>query len=134
MNVIKRTGKIVPFDKERIVRAINKAVEEVYPNDKELPNYGIVIADQVEEVAQQYENNLTVEEIQDLVEDYLTDYDRLVAKAYIKYRYKRGVMRACSTEFIRAISEKLRATNVQNQNANIDDTHLAAVLVKRQMK
>ena len=121
MNVIKRTGKIVPFDKERIVRAINKAVEEVYPNDKELPNYGIVIADQVEEVAQQYENNLTVEEIQDLVEDYLTDYDRLVAKAYIKYRYKRGVMRACSTEFIRAISEKLRATNVQNQNANIDE-------------
>ena len=121
MNVIKRTGKIVPFDKERIVRAINKAVEEVYPNDKDLPNYGIVIADQVEEVAQQYENNLTVEEIQDLVEDYLTDYDRLVAKAYIKYRYKRGVMRACSTEFIRAISEKLRATNVQNQNANIDE-------------
>jgi len=121
MNVIKRTGKIVPFDRSRIARAVNKAVEEVYPNEKDLPDYGAVIADQVEEVAQQYENNLTVEEIQDLVEDYLTDYDRLVAKAYIKYRYKHGVMRACSTEFVRAISEKLRATNVQNQNANIDE-------------
>ena len=75
----------------------------------------------IEGVAEQYDGNLTVEEIQDLVEDYLTDYDRLVAKAYIKYRYKRGVMRACSTEFIRSISEKLRATNVQNQNANVDE-------------
>ena len=120
LEVIKRTGQVVPFDKERIVRAIDKAYQEVYPLDTP-PTPGLSIAEQVEEVAQQYDNMLTVEEIQDLVEDYLTDYDRLVAKAYIKYRYKRGVMRACSTEFIRAISEKLRATNVQNQNANIDE-------------
>lgn len=39
----------------------------------------------------------------------------------MKYRYKRGIMRSCSTEFIRAISEKLKATNVVNQNANVDE-------------
>lgn len=124
MEVIKRTGQIVPFDRERIVKAINKAYLEIYPNnDEECQGapYSEEIALMIEGVAEQYDGNLTVEEIQDLVEDYLTDYDRVVAKAYIKYRYKRGVMRACSTEFIRSISEKLRATNVQNQNANIDE-------------
>ena len=121
LEVVKRTGKVVPFDKERIIRAVNKAQQEVYPNETDLPDYGVLIAAQVEEVAEQYDNILTVEEIQDLVEDYLTDYDRLIAKAYIKYRYKRGVMRACSTEFIRSIAEKLQASNVQNQNANIDE-------------
>ena len=83
------------------------------------------IANLVETIAQQMvvESNdiMGVEDIQDLVEDYLTDYDLKVGKAYIKYRYKHGIMRANSTEFIRAISEKLRATNVQNQNANIDE-------------
>ena len=116
LEVVKRTGKVVPFDRQRIVKAVTKAYQEVYPNDPQIL-YADKIADAVEDVAQQYDSILTVEEIQDLVEDYLTDYDRLVAKAYIKYRYKRGVMRACSTEFIRSISEKLRATNVQNQNA-----------------
>ena len=120
LEVVKRTGKVVPFDRERIVKAVTKAYQEVYPNDPQIL-YADKIADAVEDVAQQYDSILTVEEIQDLVEDYLTDYDRLVAKAYIKYRYKRGVMRACSTEFIRSISEKLRATNVQNQNANVDE-------------
>ena len=120
LEVIKRTGKVVPFDRQRIINAIDKAYKEVYPTDTP-PTPGELIADAVEEVANQYDNLLTVEEIQDLVEDQLTDYDRLVAKAYIKYRYKRGVMRACSTEFIRSISEKLRATNVQNQNANVDE-------------
>ena len=120
LEVIKRSGKKVPFDKDKIIKAINKAYESVYPNEQ-MPTPAIIIADAVEEVARAYEGNLTVEEIQDLVEDYLTDYDRIVAKDYIRYRYKRGVMRACSTEFIRAISEKLRASNVQNQNANIDE-------------
>ena len=124
LKVIKRTGQIVPFDQTKIINAINKAYLEVYPHNKELgwyAPYSDEIAEMLKGVAEQYGEPLTVEEIQDLVEDYLTDYDRLVAKAYIKYRYKRGVMRACSTEFIRSISEKLRATNVQNQNANVDE-------------
>lgn len=64
---------------------------------------------------------LAVEDIQELVEDYLTDYDIVVAKAYIRFRYKRGVMRTASNEFIRSISEKLMAKDVQNQNANVDE-------------
>ena len=117
----KRTGELVPFNKNKISRAIFKAQKEVYPNAETLANYGDEIAELVENVAKEMDEPLGVEDIQELVEDYLTDYDLKVGKAYIKYRYKHGVMRANSTEFIRAISEKLRATNVQNQNANVDE-------------
>ena len=121
LQIKKRTGELVPFDKKKIVKAIEKAYEEVYPNDDAVPYYSLEIAELVENVAREMDESLGVEDIQELVEDYLTDYDRQVAKAYIRYRYKHGIMRANSTEFIRAISEKLRATTVQNQNANIDE-------------
>ena len=117
----KRTGELVPFDKNKIKTAIYKAHQEVYSIDAEQPYYAEEIADMVENVAKELDEPMGVEDIQELVEDYLTDYDRIVGKAYIKYRYKHGIMRANSTEFIRAISEKLRASNVQNQNANIDE-------------
>ena len=121
LQIRKRTGELVPFIKEKIALAIYKAEEEVYGKNFKEPFYGYEIADMVEEVAKELDEPMGVEDIQELVEDYLTDYDRLVGKAYIRYRYKHGIMRANSTEFIRAISEKLRATNVQNQNANIDE-------------
>ena len=121
LQIKKRTGKLVPFNKDKIETAICKAWHEVYPEENRKPNYGQEIADMVENVAKELDEPMGVEDIQELVEDYLTDYDRVVAKAYIKYRYKHGIMRANSTEFIRAISEKLRASNVQNQNANIDE-------------
>ena len=125
LQIRKRTGELAVFDKEKIETAITKAWHEVYPKETGYPQYATEIANLVETIAQQMvvESNdiMGVEDIQDLVEDYLTDYDLKVGKAYIKYRYKHGIMRANSTEFIRAISEKLRATNVQNQNANIDE-------------
>jgi ribonucleoside-triphosphate reductase len=65
---------------------------------------------------------MNVEEIQDLVEKYLMRSERPdVAKAYIRYRYKKEVAREFKHDFIDAIGEKLEARNVQNQNANIDE-------------
>ena len=121
LQIRKRTGELVPFNKEKIETAICKAWHEVYPKESGKPSYGQEIADMVENVAKELDAPMGVEDIQELVEDYLTDYDLKVGKAYIKYRYKHGIMRANSTEFIRAISEKLRASNVQNQNANVDE-------------
>ena len=125
LQIRKRTGELALFDKEKIETAICKAWHDVYPKETGKPSYASEIANLVETVAQQMavESNdlMGVEDIQDLVEDCLTEYDLVVGKAYIKYRYKHGIMRANSTEFIRTISEKLRASNVQNQNANIDE-------------
>ena len=65
---------------------------------------------------------LSVERIQDLVEDYLMRSERRdVARAYIRYRYKKEVARATASTFFDAIGEKLSASNVQNQNANVDE-------------
>lgn len=125
LQIRKRTGELATFDKEKIETAITKAWHEVYPKETGYPEYATEIANLIETIAQQMsvESNelMGVEDIQELVEDYLTDYNLAVGKAYIKYRYKHGVMRSNSTAFIRAISEKLRASNVQNQNANVDE-------------
>ena len=122
LQIRKRIGNLVPFDKKKIEIAVEKAFRDVHPDsDEPLPSYIKEIAADIEQVAYECEEPLGVEDIQELVEDYLTDYDLAVGKAYIKYRYKHGIMRSNSTAFIRAISEKLRASNVQNQNANVDE-------------
>lgn len=121
MNIKKRDGSIVPFNKQKIINAINKAfidVDEVlYETDT-----AESIADDIEEVASLYKNTITVETVQDLVEDYLMRSERRdVARAYIRYRYKKEVARNYSSDFIDAVAEKLEAKNVENQNANVDE-------------
>ena len=44
-----------------------------------------------------------------------------VARAYIRYRYKKEIARKIKSDFFDAIGEKLQAKNVQNQNANVDE-------------
>ena len=123
IQIRKRNGSLATFDKNKIINAIDKANKDVYGSKAPIPPFAEDIADNILEVARnpEIDRPLTVEEIQDLVEDNLFEYDPLMSKSYIKYRYKRGVMRSCSTEFVRTISEKLSASNVVNQNANVDE-------------
>ena len=89
--IIKRDGSLANFDKQRIINAINKAFIEV---DGDILNEEIAqeIADDIEEMVNRFPNgSIEVEEIQDMVEDGLMDSERKdVAKAYIRYRYKRN--------------------------------------------
>ena len=124
MIVIKRNGTKVPFDKNKIINAINKALIEVdgclYESEtaEEIAN----ILEAHIEGARLIGEPLTVEDIQDRVEDLLMQSERRdVAKAYIRYRYKKEVARNYKDDFISAIGEKLSASNVQNQNANLDE-------------
>ena len=119
MFVIKRDGTIVPFDRNKIINAIHAAFLEVdgqiYETDTAED-----IADAIERRAK--DKYVEVEKIQDSVEDYLMRSERKdVARAYIRYRYKKEVARSGQSDFIAAISEKLSASNVQNQNANVDE-------------
>lgn len=118
MVVIKRDGTEAPFDKHKIIVAIDKAFIEVdgqlYENE--------TAEDIAQEVQLLDKNKISVEEIQDYVEDALMQSERKdVARAYIRYRYKREVAREKKDDFMKAISEKLTASNVQNQNANVDE-------------
>lgn len=57
-----------------------------------------------------------------MVEDFLMQSERKdVAKTYIRYRYKREVARSGRDDFIKAFSEKINGTAIENQNANVDE-------------
>lgn len=122
-DLIKRDGSIAVFDKNKIVNAINKAFIEVdgqlYEDDTAKD-----IANEIEKKMQHYpEGSIGVEDIQDWVEDFLMQsYRRDVARAYIRFRYKKEVAREKKNDFINAIREKLDASNIQNQNANVDES------------
>lgn len=65
---------------------------------------------------------MSVEEIQDLIEEKLMVSERQdVARAYIRFRYKKEVARKYTNDFIQEIRKKLSASDVQNQNANVDE-------------
>ena len=120
MNIIKRNGDIVAFDKSKIITAINKAFIEV---DKCLYEIDTTnsIADEIEEHCELH-SPLSVEEIQNLVEDYLMESERKdVAKAYIRFRYKKEISRKHKQEWYSEISKKIMAEEVDNQNANVDE-------------
>lgn len=119
MEIIKRNGKKVPFNQNKIIDAVLAAFKEV---DGEVTDYAYEKAGNIADYIQDEARPLTVEEVQDLVENGLMSTKRKdVARAYITYRYKRNVARGIKSDFIDAIGEKLQAANIQNQNANIDE-------------
>jgi anaerobic ribonucleoside-triphosphate reductase len=112
MYVIKRNGTKVKFNKKKIINAINAAFLEVdgVLFEEDTAND---IADDIEYIAYKYDKELDVEEIQNLIEDYLMQSERKdVARAYIRFRYKREIAREHKDTFFNAISEKLEAKNV----------------------
>ena len=118
MKVIKRNGKYVDFDREKIVHAISKAYKDVYETDTIAP-YAEEIAASIEEAVRADDEDIEVEDIQDMVEDMLMEVDRLAAKAYIKYRYKRKMARNTTDN---TIIEYLSGSNEywNNENSNKD--------------
>ena len=119
MNVIKRDGRKVIFNKQKITDAVLHAFEDV---DKTVSQYAI---DKANDIANQIENlnkDLTVEEIQDIVEQKLMASNRKdVAKTFILYRNNRTIERNKRSKLNKTITKRLKATSVENQNANVDE-------------
>lgn len=119
MRVIKRDGREVLFDKNKIIEAVQNAFLEV---DKGTSEFSFSIANNIADFIEKKNQDMSVEEIQDIVENKLMASRRKdVAKAYIVYREKRNIERERKSDLINTISEKLSASNVQNQNANVDE-------------
>ena len=119
--VIKRDGRKKEFDKSKIENAILKAFSAV---DGEITDYAKEKAKNIADYIEGYETDHTlgVEEVQDLVENGLMSCKRKdVAKAYILYREERSKVRQMKTSLMENIKEKLDASNIVNQNANIDE-------------
>ena len=121
--IIKRDGSVVEFNRAKIENAVLAAFEDV---DGKIDKYAKAKADNiatyVESQANKSDHELTVEEIQDLVEQGLMSCRRKdVARAYIQYRYERTKVREHNTKFMQEVARKLDASDVQNQNANVDE-------------
>ena len=120
--VQKRDGRQVDFDASKIKNAILKAFKSV---DGEISPYAEQKAENIADYIEGYyedEAVAPIEEIQDLVEKGLMSTRRKdVARAYITYRNQRTEEREKNTEIFKIVKEKLSASNVQNQNANVDE-------------
>lgn len=119
MIVIKRDGRKVLFQREKIVDAILSAFEDVDGQATEdALNIANLIADDIESTGK----TLNVETIQDYVEEALMDSNRKdVAKAYVIYRNDRSRAREQNSSLMQIVAEKLNASNIENQNANVDE-------------
>lgn len=117
--VIKRDGRKELFDKEKIVRAVELSFEDV---ENEISEKAHLKAREIANYVSNIEKDLSVEEIQDIVEEKLmaSNYKN-IARNFITYRYERTKERERNSQFMRDVSEKLAASNVQNQNANVDE-------------
>ena len=116
----KRDGRIVEFNKNKIINAILKAFKQV---EGEVSDYALEKANNIADfIGRKNDEILNVEEVQDLVENGLMSLKKKdVARAYMHYRQERTRIRNWNTNLMDKMAEKLDALNVQNQNANVDE-------------
>ena len=121
MRVLKRDGTIEQFNKEKIYNAILGAMEDIGITGKE--DVARRISNDIEKkLSEDLADNINIEHIQDLIETKLMQSSlKDVAKQFIKYRYDRERIRQDKSTLMQNIKAKLFATNVENQNANLDE-------------
>jgi len=121
--IIKRDGVREKFDPQKIKNAVLKAFISVdgkptpYAEEKAQN-----IADYIKGYMEGIPNELTIDQIQSLVERGLMATKRKdVATEYIEYRHDRDTARKWNNQMMAVMVEKLQADNVENQNANVDE-------------
>nr|DAJ43561.1 MAG TPA: anaerobic ribonucleoside triphosphate reductase [Bacteriophage sp.] len=120
MKIKKRDGSLVDFNKDKIITAISKAG---YVDDYTKEN----TAKYIERIAK--ETEMTVEDIQNIVEEKLmTSMYPEVAREYVRYRYKRELIRNTKG----ALSEVLDIVNLSNQDVNEENSNKNPVILSTQ--
>lgn len=132
--IVKRDGRVVPFDKDKITEAIYKAAQVLGGRDRQM----------AEELADMTENYLidvkhsqkpSVEEIQDAVEKILIENGHArTAKEYILYRAERTRMRDMNTKLMKVYEDltfmEAADNDVKRENANIDGNTAMGTMLK----
>jgi ribonucleoside-triphosphate reductase len=115
MKVIKRNGREVEFDRNKIIIAVKKAMKECNLEDD-------LFIEQLAEFIESKNTTLTVEDIQDLVEiKLMTSKYKNVAKAYVRYRYERELIRQSNTtdeQILSLIEQDNELIKQENSNKN----------------
>ena len=128
MRIIKRNGVEVDFDSSKIQLAIEKANQEVEETARLSERWIQAITEDIVEQCEEYPDTVTVEEVQDMVQNALIKHGAaLVASKYITYRYTRALARKANTtddeilSLIELANEEAKAENA-NKNPTIVST------------
>ena len=124
MKIIKRSGVEAAFDRSKITAAVTKANESVAQGKRLTKKQIELIGDNVTEIASNRRRALSVEEIQDIVENQIMDLKAFdVARKYITYRYTRQLVRKSNTtdEQILSLIE-CNNEEVKQENSNKNPT------------
>ena len=124
MKIIKRNGSEVPFDITKIITAVTKASDSVSRKSSLTQEQILSIANDVTEQCQALNRAVSVEEIQDMVENKLMDIQAHdVARHYITYRYVQSLKRQTNTTDERILSLiECQNEEVKQENANKNPT------------
>ena len=124
--VIKRDGRIVGFNREKIAAAIRKAMLTTAAGEDEILIYKIV--DRIEFKGNEQSS---VEEIQDMVEvELMASPRKEVAKSYIAYRDKRSIARKAKTREMFLEIVEAKSNDVTRENANMNADTPAGMMMK----
>ena len=124
--VVKRDGRIVGFNEQKISAAIRKAMLSTDEGDDEA-----LIEQIADRITMRGRSQMTVEEIQDMVENELMKSSRKdVAKSYIKYRNARSVARKAKTRDIFLEIINIKNNDVTRENANMNADTPAGMMMK----
>lgn len=120
--ITKRNGNKVEFDISKIENAVFRAANDIADTFGWTSDCCHEIAKDIAfsfEDAEYYHDDMTVEDIQDAVEELLMGDFPHVAKSYMIYRYEHQIAR--QKQLDKTIEEKLMAKKIDNQNANVDE-------------
>ena len=123
LKVVKRDGKLVNFDFSRIELAIINAYEDYYGEDF-FDRYEIedILDNIFDEIVVFGDESISVEEIQNIVVDKLTNINKDVGKAYEEYRRERTKVR--TKDFLDNIKNNIIVKiSTENSNANVDENN-----------
>ena len=124
--VVKRDGRIVGFNEQKVMAAIRKAMLHTDKGEDERLLYQIT-----DRIAQRGESQMTVEEIQDAVELELMKSSRKdVAQKYIAYRNQRSITRKAKTREVFLDIVNIKNNDVTRENANMNADTPAGMMMK----
>jgi ribonucleoside-triphosphate reductase len=119
MQVIKRDDTVQEFSFDKVERVLKRAFKSV---NQEVPEKFI---EQLKDVLDKFalkNDSIKVEEIQDIIQKELIKRNKFeVVESFINYRRKHAEIRENKSELVKQIRSKLNASDVQNQNANLDE-------------
>lgn len=119
MIVIKRDGRKQEFDFQKVVDVIHNTYDAI---NQEVPDKFIEQLKGTFDKEIKKRDEIDVEDIQDIIQNELIKRNQYkVVEEFIVYRNKRAEVRERKSDLIKAINKKLNGTNIENQNANVDE-------------